>query len=148
MNIIETVKKTLSRCPKIDDFCNGLHVDFSENKSGDFGLYSSGDALVGKDILGNEKRKHSFVLYANGRPFNEFDRLAHSAFLLELNYWLEKQKHIAVTSVVDGKELPGEITKMSCANAMLFAVPTGNVNDGVTYQLQIYVEYTIESEEF
>lgn len=59
MNIIETVKKTLSQCPKIDDFCNGLHVDFSENKSGDFGLYSSGDALVGKDILGNEKRKHS-----------------------------------------------------------------------------------------
>lgn len=31
---------------------------------------------------------------------------------------------------------------------MLFAVPTGNVNDGVTYQLQIYAEYTIESEEF
>ena len=47
MNIIETVKKTLSQCPKIDGFCNGLHVDFSENKSGDFGLYSSGDALVG-----------------------------------------------------------------------------------------------------
>ena len=101
MNIIETVKKTLSQCPKIDDFCNGLHVDFSENKSGDFGPY-----------------------------------------------WLEKQKHIAVTAVVDGKEMPGEITKMSCANAMLFAVPTGNVNDGVTYQLQIYAEYTIESEEF
>ena len=69
-------------------------------------------------------------------------------FLLELNYWLEKQKHIVVTSIVDGKELSGEITKMSCANAMLFAVPTGNVNDGVTYQLQIYAEYTIESEEF
>ena len=50
--------------------------------------------------------------------------------------------------IVDGKELSGEITKMSCANAMLFAVPTGNVNDGVTYQLQIYAEYTIESEEF
>lgn len=146
MNIIEAVKKTLSQCPKIDDFCNGLHIDFSENKSGDFGLYSSGDALVKNDILGNEKRKHSFVLYANGRPFNDFDRLAHSTFLLELSYWLEKQKHIPVTANVDDRVLCGKITKLSCANAMLFSVPTGNVNDGVTYQLQIYAEYTIERE--
>lgn len=37
----------------------------------------------------------------------------------------------------------GEITKISCANAMIFDVPTGDINDGVRYQMQIAVTYTI-----
>lgn len=147
MNIIETVKKKLSDFPRMEEFSSGIHIDFTENTPGNFGLYSTGDALIKKDILGNQKRKHNFVLYANNQPFNDYERLANSTFLLELNYWLETIKSIPITALVGDAERNGYITKMYGANGMLFAVPTGDINNGVTYQLQIYAEYTVESEE-
>ena len=42
------------------------------------------------------------------------------------------------------EEREGIITKMSSANGMMFAAPTGDINDGVTYQLQIYAEYKVK----
>ena len=147
MNIIEAVKKKLGDYPKMSEFSNGINVDFTENVPGNFGLYSTGDALIKKDILGNQKRKHNFVLCANNQSLNDYERLANSTFLLELNYWLETVKNIPITVLVDEVEKRGRITKMYGANGMLFAVPTGDINSGVTYQLQIYAEYTVESEE-
>ena len=35
---------------------------------------------------------------------------------------------------------------MTCGNALLYQVPTGDLNDGVTYQLQITADYKIEME--
>lgn len=144
MNIIEAVKKVLTEYPRMSEFCNGIHIDFNENEPGNFGLYSNGDSLVKEDILGNQKRKHNFVLYANNQTFNDFERLANSTFLLELGYWLETVKNQPVSVVVDDTEYQGVITKLSSANGMLYMVPTGDINDGVTYQLQIYADYSVE----
>lgn len=144
MNIIEAVRDILTKYPRMDEFCSGIHTDFNENSPGDFGLYSNGDAVLKTDILGNQKRKHSFVLYANNQSFNDFERVANSTFLLELAYWLETVKDIPVTVNVENTALEGSITKLSSANGMMFAVPTGDINDGVTYQLQIYAEYSVE----
>ena len=144
MNIIETVKKVLTEYPRMSEFCNGIHIDFNENKPGNFGLYSNGDSLVKEDILGNQKRKHNFVLYANNQTFNDFERLANSTFLLELGYWLETVKNQPVSVVVEDTAYQGVITKLSSANGMLYMVPTGDINDGVTYQLQIYADYSVE----
>lgn len=144
MNILEKVKEILTEYPKMSEFCNGIHTDFTENKPGNFGLYPNGDTVLKTDILGGQKRKHSFVLYANNQSFNDFERIANSTFLLELAYWLETVKNVPITVTVGTEEREGTITKMSSANGMMFAAPTGDINDGVTYQLQIYAEYSVK----
>lgn len=147
MNIIETTKKILSDYNKISEFSNGVQIDYTTNEPINFGLSSIGDALLKEDILGNQKRKHSFVLYAVNQAYEDYDRLANSSFLLELSYWLEKQKGQEIDIVIGDSVKKGEITKISTANAMIYAVPTGNLNDGVMYQIQIYVEYKIKGED-
>lgn len=144
MNILEKVKEILTEYPKMSEFCNGIHTDFTENKPGNFGLYPNGDTVLKTDILGGQKRKHSFVLYANNQSFNDFERIANSTFLLELAYWLETVKNVPITVTVGTEEREGIITKLSSANGMMFAAPTGDINDGVTYQLQIYAEYKVK----
>ena len=144
MNILEKVKEILTEYPKMSEFCNGIHTDFTENKPGNFGLYPNGDTVLKTDILGGQKRKHSFVLYANNQSFNDFERIANSTFLLELAYWLDTVKNVPITVTVGNEEREGIITKMSSANGMMFAAPTGDINDGVTYQLQIYAEYKVK----
>lgn len=144
MNILEKVKEILTEYPKMSEFCNGIHTDFTENKPGNFGLYPNGDTVLKTDILGGQKRKHSFVMYANNQSFNDFERIANSTFLLELAYWLETVKNVPITVTVGTEEREGTITKMSSANGMMFAAPTGDINDGVTYQLQIYAEYSVK----
>lgn len=146
MNIIEVTKKIVSSYEKISEFSNGVHIDFTINEPTDFGLSSTGDTLLREDVLSNQKRKHSFVLYAVNQAYEDYDRLANSSFLLELAYWLETQKGQEVDVAIGDTVKKGEITKISTANAMIFSVPTGNLRDGVMYQIQIYVEYKVKGE--
>lgn len=146
MNVIEATKKILSDYKKISEFSSGVQIDFTANEPTNFGLSSTGDALLKEDVLGNQKRKHSFVLYAVNQAYEDYDRLANSSFLLELAYWLETQKGQEVDVAIRDTVKKGEITKISTANAMIFSVPTGNLNDGVMYQIQIYVEYKVKGE--
>lgn len=133
MNVIEIVKEILQKYPKINEFVNDIHIDFTDFEAKSYGLSSTGDSLVSEDILGNQKRKHNFVLYARAEAYEDFDRLQNSNFLLELNYWLEKQKNIEIDN--------GKITSLSSANGMLYQIPDDDLNNGVLYQLQIYAEY-------
>lgn len=148
MNIIELVRQILTDYPKIQEFTNEIQVDFTENSPTNFGLSSIGDTLLKEDVLGNQLRQHNFVLYAVNQSFTDYDRLTNSTFLLDLNYWLETIKGQEVISTVGDAEKQGELVKLSSANAMLYSVPTGDINDGMTYQIQIYAQYTAkESEE-
>lgn len=142
MNIIEKVKEIISSYENINKFTNDVHVDFTEENAVNYGLSSTGDSLLKEDVLGNQKRQHNFVLYARMEAFEDYNRLANSTFLLELNYWLEKQKGQEIAK--DGKI--GKITKMWSANGMLYEIPNGDINNGVLYQLQIYVEYELRGE--
>ena len=145
MNIVELVKSILREFPKIKE----LHFDYSENEVDSYGLYSTGDTLIKEDIIGNQTRQHTFALYAVYQSFNDYDRLANSGVLLELQMWLEQyadDQQISVT--VGDSELKGTLTKLSCANGMVYAIPDENLNSGVQYQLQITADYKIESEEF
>jgi hypothetical protein len=147
MNIIELVKQILTDYPKITEFTNEINVDFTEDIPTNFGLSSTGDQLIREDILGNQIRQHNFVLYALNQSYTNYDRLANSTFLLDLAYWLEQYKQedpIEVT--INDKTVSGKLLGLSSANAMLYMVPTGDINDGVTYQIQIYARYYLESE--
>ncbi len=146
MNIIERVKQIINEYPDIAAFSNDVHIDYKEAEPGNFGLSSLGDSLVKKDVIGNELRQHTFVLYAQNQSFNDFDRLSNSGFLLNLAYYLETVKGQQLEAKVGEKSYTGNITKMWSANGMLYSVPTGNLADGVTYQLQIYAQYKIVKE--
>ena len=142
MNIIELVKSILQEFPKIND----LHIDYNEAAPDEFGLYPTGDTLVKDDILGNQTRQHKFILYAVYQSFNDYDRLANSGTLLELQMWLERHANNQEVSItVDNKELTGTLSKLTCANGMLYNIPDENTNSGVQYQLQITAEYKIQN---
>ncbi len=148
MNIIELIKQIVSEFPQISALSYGVNVDFTSDNPGNCGLYPTGDQLIKEDILGNQERKHNFVLYAVFDSINDYQRLANSTFLLDLAYWLEhaaKDQPIEVT--IDNKLVTGTLTKISSANGMLYGYQNDTLTGPVTYQLQIYAQYHLESEE-
>lgn len=148
MNVIEVVKQVLSEFPKIAELNQGINIDFTEEKPGNCGLYPTGDQLLKEDIIGNQDRQHNFVLYARFQSFQDYDRLANSTFLLELVYWLEHAaRNQSIEITIDNKTVTGALTKLSSANGMLYGYDSENLSGPVTYQLQIYAQYHLESEE-
>ena len=149
MNIIEFVREALTNYPKIQEFTNNIHIDFTnDDEHPNYGLYSVGDMLLNEDILGNQTRQHNFILYAANQSYNDYDRLVNSTFLLELAYWLERYKSDVVLEVtIDNKAHTGQLKQLSSANGMMYSVINDDINNGVMYQIQIYAQYTIESEE-
>ena len=144
MNIIELVEQILTDYPKMSEFTNEINVDFTDDTPTSFGLSSVGDQLIKEDILGNQTRRHNFVLYARNQSFTDYDRLANSTFLLDLTYWLERYRgNDSIEVTIDNKTVSGKLLGLSSANAMLYMVPTGDINDGVTYQIQIYAQYSL-----
>lgn len=149
MNIIELVKDILQKFPKINEVCNTIHVDFKDDTPTSYGLSPTGDKIVQEDILGNQQRQHTFVLYATYLSQSDYDRIANSGTLLELQMWLERYADgQEISTTVGDTEFTGKLTKLTCANGMLYSVPNNNHNSGVQYQLQITADYNIESEEF
>lgn len=136
MNIIEAVRALLMKFPKISDVVGEVHIDFTDPEPTSYGLSSTDDSLIKEDILGNQLRQHTFMLYTTYSSMNDYERLSNSTALTELGIWLGQQKNVSI----DG----GRITKITTGSGMLIAVPQENEFDGVQYQLQIIAEYTKE----
>jgi hypothetical protein len=143
MNIIELVKEVVMGFPSISD----LHIDYTEDDPDNYGLYPTGDQLLKEDIIGNQDRQHNFVLYAVFQSFTDYERLANSTFLLDLAYWLERAaKGQSIEVTINEQTVTGTLTKLSSANGMLYGYQEGTLSGPVTYQLQIYAQYHLESE--
>ena len=136
MNVIEKTQQIISEYPEISKFTNEIDIDFTSNEPTSFGLSSTGDSLVREFLTGKQIRQHNFVMYATQDSFNSFQRLSNSNFLIDFTYWLETRKNIDIDE--------GKILKMWTSNAMAYEVPSGDINDGIRYQVQIYVEYEKE----
>lgn len=134
MNIIEAVRKILSDYPEISAVCNAVHIDFTNDEPTSYGLAPTDDKLITEDVLGNEKRQHTFLLYAAFSSVNDYERLQNSTALLNLNYYLKTQSGTAI----DG----GIIEQITAENGMLYEVPQENVIGGWQYQMQIIAAYT------
>lgn len=145
MNIIEKVREILQSFPKISEICNEIHVDFADPEPTSYGLSSIGDSLVREDILGNQIRQHTFMLYSTFSAYNDYERLSNSTALLELSHWLNTQTDQEVKSKIGEETFAGTITKLTAENGMLYSVSQENLVDGIQYQLQIIAEYTVET---
>ena len=147
MTIIDFMRQKLAEYPKIAEFLGGedIHIDFTGPDPVNYGLSSSGDTVIKKDLAGNQTRRHNFALYAVNQSFTDYNRLANSNFLLELAYWLDGlPREDGLEAEVDGKRLKCKFLKATTANGMVLNIPTGNINDGVMYQLQIQADYSVE----
>lgn len=150
MTIIDFMRQKLTKYPKISEFLSGddIHIDFTDPDPVNYGLSSTGDSLVKEDILGNQIRRHSFMMYAGGQSFTDFNRLANSNFLLELGYYLEHlPEEGGVTVKIGCQDFPAKFLKATTANAMSMGLMGETINDGVMYHIQIYAQYFVESEE-
>lgn len=142
MNIIELVRSVLTEYPRMDEFSGGVHIDFTE---ADYcGLMPISDQKVSEDILGNQIRQSNFVLYADGFSINDYSRLQNSTFLLELGYYLESIEEKEVTATINNVVYDGKLNEIVASNGMAYEIPTGDVNDGIRYQLQIYATYKLK----
>lgn len=145
MNIIEKIREILGSFPKISEVCNEVHIDFADPEPTNYGLSSTGDMLISEDILGNQVRQHGFMLYSTFSGINDYERLANSGALTELSQWLSRHDGGEVISTIDNVEYIGEIISIQAQNGMLYSVPQENKADGMQYQLQIIVKYTVEN---
>ena len=145
MNVIETIRALLESFPKISEVCNSIHVDFADPEPTSYGLTSIGDIFISEDIIGNQKWKHNFMLYASYSSVNDYERLSNSGLLQELTLWLSKKEDLPITQMIGDDLYEGEITKITAGNAMLYDVPQENTLDGVQYQMNISADYTIYS---
>ena len=143
MNIIETVRSILESFPKISEVCNSIHIDFTDPEPTSYGLSSTGDELIYEDVLGNQRRQHSFMLYTTYSSMNDYERLSNSAALLELSVWLKEQTGGTIDTVIGSTTYTGTLEKLTASNGMLYSVPQENELDGVQYQLTIIAEYTV-----
>lgn len=139
-DIIETVRDLLESFPEISAVVGEIHIDFADPEPTSYGLTSEGDTLIAEDVLGNQTRQHSFMLYSTFSGINDFERLQNSGALLRLTHWLSQQRDIPVTH--EGHA--GVVKSIRAENGMLYNVPQENAADGMQYQLQIIAEYTIE----
>ena len=144
INIIETVREILENFPKISEVCNEIHIDFADPEPTSYGLTSTGDSLIKEDVLGNQTRQHSFMLYSMFSGINDYERLLNSSVLTELAQWLSKKSGDIVLSEIGANTHTGELMSIKAENGMLFDVPQGNDADGIMYRLQLVAEYTIE----
>lgn len=145
MNIIEKVIDILQNFPRISSLCNEIHVDFTDNVSTSYGLSSIGDSLISEDIIGNQIRQHTFLLYSTFSAYNDYERLNNNSVLLELSLWLKSQINQEVETKIGDEIFIGRITKLTAVNGMLYSVPQEDYADEVKYQLQIIAEYTVEN---
>ncbi len=146
MNIIETMKTVLSESKIMDEF-NGIHVDYTEPEEGSAGLFTSGAVKTGEDVIGNPSYRLNLTLYTGMRGALDYDRIKNSDFFLRLTYFLDELTGIETIETINDENYTAEINKVACSNQLLYSVPTGDINDGVIYQFQIAVEYSILIEE-
>lgn len=147
MTVLEAAKEIIMNYPRIDEFTNNIHYDFSDNTEGETGLFVTGDSKIQEDVLGGQVRQMDIIMYSTCQASCDYDRLSNSTFLDELAFYLEnvEENQYEITKGDGHKLYHGHIKNMNCANAMLVTYLNDEVTGPVRYQLQIIIQYTLDS---
>jgi len=139
MNVIEYIRKWVED-NAIEKFAK-CHIDGNKSKIGEWDLAPNGITKTKETIDGVEYFAQNFTLYTQKHSYNDLDRLNNSNFLAELGYNMSKIENVSIAENGRG----GKIIKVSTNNALLYSVIDGDINKGVTYQIQISVEYLLNT---
>lgn len=140
MNVLDYMREWFNNNELLKEF--NQSYDFLEQVPNNVGLFSNGITLLKQDIEGNSQYKMNLVLMSGMTAYADYDRLLNSEFMNKLTYQLATIKNIEI--VENGRS--GIITSVLATNGMMYSVPSGDINDGVIYQLQISVNYKLKGE--
>ena len=128
----------------MDEF-NGIHIDYTNNKDLNTGLFLTNDSKIKSDVLGNVTRQANFAVYRNVFNANDKERIENSSFILDLANYLENLSFdgIEFDSRVGDETYKSVITSITCSNGMMFQYLNGSPTMGAQYMLQVQVIYQI-----
>ena len=140
------MQKILSKGKYMDEF-NGIHIDYTNNKDLNTGLFLTNDSKIKSDVLGNVTRQANFAVYRNVFNANDKERIENSSFILDLANYLEDLSFegIELDIKVGDEMYKSVITSIQCSNGMMFQYLNGNPTLGSQYMLQVQVTYQIQS---
>ena len=141
MSVFNFLKEYLKTSGLMSQFM--INTDYNDSEIEHAGLFFNGLNRTGADIVGNIHYQANFILQSNLQTYNDYDRIQNSDFMFNLSYSLDQISGEPIEEVINGETRQGIITEIIPSNAMAYEVPTGDINDGVVYQLQIRVNYTI-----
>lgn len=144
MTVLEFMRNWLNDSGLMEQF-DEKHFDFMDEIPSQSGLFSNGSSLIREDIEGNKTYQANMVLMSGLHAFGDYDRIMNSNFMTQLTYSLNEIKGSEITETINGEEKTGVIKSVNGSNGMLYSIPSGDINDGVIYQLQIQVNYIIYS---
>lgn len=142
LTVLQFMREWFEQSTLMADFTE-KHFDFTEQIPLASGLFSNGIVKVREDIEGNTRYQANLLLISGLHAFGDYDRIMNSDFMTQLTYSLNQIKGVRVTETINGEEKDGVINSVNGSNGMLYSIPSGDINDGVVYQLQIQVNYTI-----
>ncbi len=135
----------MSGCPLLDKFTGGQHIDWTDERAGNYGIMPTGCAVTRtvRDICGGVTRykQYNLSIYARDWTVDDVVRLENTAFLDEFQEWVEDQQTAGLTPKFGDEPDEEEITAQ---NGMLFQLS----EDGQTglYQIQLTVTYVTKQE--
>ena len=144
MTVLEFMRSWLNDSGLMEQF-DEKHFGFMDEIPSQSGLFSNGSSLIREDIEGNKTYQANMVLMSGLHAFGDYDRIMNSNFMTQLTYSLNEIKGSEITETINGEEKTGVIKSVNGSNGMLYSIPSGDINDGVIYQLQIQVNYIIYS---
>lgn len=131
---IEKMKSFIESYPEINQL---LHVDYSGNEDGDYGLISNGITIIDtvSDIVGGSivTKRHNFILYSTNLTVDDITRLDNLNFLEEFSEWVEDSKKKPIFGDNEYEE------SWEIQNGLLFE--TNPELHTSTYQIQIGVTF-------
>lgn len=135
MSIIKSLREYFSECPVMDGFTDG-HVDWTDEKSDNYGISPAGDTRIKRYVDGTELRKYDFVIYARFSTAEDAQKMQNSEWVEEFQEYIRKQNLGRNLPEGDEKTIP---EKLTANNGLLFSYDENGLS-GV-YQVQLELIY-------
>jgi hypothetical protein len=138
MNIINNLKSLLINSGYIND---DIAIDYTENTTGKFGLFNSGESLQRNFIDGGKEYLGQFILYFFDNSYDDLSRVQNLQLIKNICDYLEGIRDVIIE---DSNNVNiGYIKNITTNNGALYNIP-GSPNDGYAYQIQIDIIYYIK----
>lgn len=136
MSIIQGIRKFIAACPFMSDLTDGVHIDFTDEKAGNYGIFPSGEVTIEEYFDGGKIKQYNFSLYACNFTISDLNRLENNEFVERFTKWIEEKNDAG-----DFPELPDGLypESISCTNGMLFSLNESGKTG--LYQIQCHLIY-------
>lgn len=145
MNIVELIRSITTEYLKSSNLTDEIHIDYTvdDGNTENVGIFTVGDTKIGEDILGNETRRNSIVMYLVRQASEDCERLENASFLINMADAFDNiREDFYDVDIGEGENIKhGKLKSIACSNSMLYGRTTGT-GDPV-YQIQLLATYKL-----